>query len=116
MPDEKIVRCLDREALSRVFGNILGNALKYSDGDLVVKMSPDGSVEFSNTAENLNGVDVGKLFDRFFSVEAARNSTGLGLAIAKELTERMGGAIEAAYEAGRLTVTVTFPPNISDTR
>ena len=108
MPDEKIVRCLDREALSRVFGNILGNALKYSDGDLVVKMSPDGSVEFSNTAENLNGVDVGKLFDRFFSVEAARNSTGLGLAIAKELTERMGGKISAEMNGSILTIRIEW--------
>lgn len=53
-------------------------------------------------------VQVGQPFDRFFTVEAARRSTGLGLSIAKSLTERMGGTISARYEEGRLTVWVGF--------
>ena len=117
IPEKKVIKNLDREALARVFGNILGNALKYSDGDLSVVMLNDGSVEFSNTAKNLSGVDVGKLFDRFFSVEAARNSTGLGLAIAKELTERMGGSIGAEMIGDRLAVKISWnspAPQISN--
>lgn len=117
IPEKKVIKNLDREALARVFGNILGNALKYSDGDLSVAMLNDGSVEFSNTAKNLSGVDVGKLFDRFFSVEAARNSTGLGLAIAKELTERMGGSIGAEMIGDRLAVKISWnspAPQISN--
>ena len=60
-------------------------------------------------------VAAGRLFDRFYTVEAARNSTGLGLSIAKVLTERMGGTLEAAYEAGRLTLTADFPKKSQDT-
>ena len=108
IPEEKIVRMLNREALSRIYGNILGNALKYSDGDLEIVMSPDGSASFSNTASNLGGVDVGKLFDRFFSVEAARNSTGLGLAISKTLAEQMGGRISASMTGELLTIKVEW--------
>lgn len=52
-------------------------------------------VVFSNTAQNLNVVTVGRLFERFYTVESSRNSTGLGLSIAKILMERMGGTIEA---------------------
>ena len=106
IPEEKIIRTADREALSRVYGNILANALKYSDGDLFVTMDESGAAFFSNTAKNLGGVDVGRLFDRFFSVEAARNSTGLGLAISKALVEQMGGSISASMDGDRLTVVV----------
>ena len=108
MTETPVHRKLDRAALARVFENILNNALKYSDGDLEITLSDCGEVTFTNTAAGLDGVQVGKLFDRFFSVEAARNSTGLGLAIAKTLVEQMGGTVAATYADGRLSVHVVF--------
>jgi hypothetical protein len=51
-------------------------------------------------------VQVGKLFDRFYTVEAARKSTGLGLAIARTLVEQMNGTIYAAYENDRLSIHI----------
>ena len=108
LPESPLVRTIDRGLLNRVFGNILNNALKYSGGDLEIKLTPDGVISFSNAAPGLDEVQVGRLFDRFFTVEAARNATGLGLAIAKTLVERMGGAIDAAYGAGRLNIRVVF--------
>ena len=92
-----------------MFDNILSNAAKYSDGDLTVTLSPDGSVTFSNHASALSRVEAARLFDRFYTVEAARDSTGLGLSIARLLTEKMGGSIDAAYSGGRLTIRVAFP-------
>ena len=71
-------------------------------------MWPNGVICFSNTAPDLDDVQVGRLFDRFFTVEAARGSTGLGLAIAKTLAERMGGTIAAEYQAEVLTIRVKF--------
>ena len=108
LPDEPVVKPLDRRLLSRVFGNILSNALKYSAGDLHIVLLANGEVSFSNTAPGLDDVQVGRLFDRFFTVEAARGSTGLGLSIAKTLVERMGGTVTAEYQAGTLTIRVTF--------
>ena len=106
--EEKVIRMLDRSALLRVFSNLLNNAIKYSDGDLDITLSETGEITFANTASGLNEVQVGKLFDRFYTVEAARKSTGLGLAIARTLIEQMNGTISAQYENDRLSITIVL--------
>lgn len=109
LPEERVIRRLDRAALSRVLGNLLNNALKYSGGDLDVSLNTEGVITLSNAAAGLDEVQVGRLFDRFFTVEDAHRSTGLGLSIARTLTERMGGTIAAQYQEGRLSVVLHFP-------
>ena len=100
IPEEKVIRMLDGAALSRVCSNLIHNAIKYSDGDLDVTLEPTGEIMFANSAQGLDEVQAGKLFDRFYTVETARRSTGLGLAIARDLVEHMGGTITAEYEDG----------------
>lgn len=106
--DARVTRLLDKDALARVLANILNNALKYSDGDLAVQLDEDGTLYFSNHAAALDEVATAQLFDRFFTVENARHSTGLGLSIAKSLTEQMHGEISAAYSDSLLTITLRF--------
>ncbi len=106
--ESPVERTLDKYALMRIFGNIISNTLKYSDGDLSVKLTENGMITFSNTAKNLNAVTVGRLFDRFYTVETAKNSTGLGLSIAKLFTEQMGGTIKAEYVNESLVITIYF--------
>ena len=108
LPDGEVLRLLDPSALSRIFGNIIANAVKYSDGDFTVNMTEAGEITFSNTASALSSVEVGRLFDRFYTVDSARKSTGLGLSIAKLLTERMGGSVSADYKENTLSVTLCF--------
>lgn len=108
LPEHPVYRVLDVGATGRIFSNIISNALKYSDGDLSIVMKEDGCITFTNTAHNLNAVTVGRLFDRFYTVEASRNSSGLGLAIAKMLIERMGGTIHAKFESQSLSITIIF--------
>lgn len=109
LPDAPVYGHADPTALRRAFGNILNNAVKYSDGDLQVTLTADGAVTFSNHASGLDQVQTERLFDRFYTVETARSSTGLVLSIAKLLTEEMGGVITAGYEEGQLHIRVTFP-------
>ena len=104
IPDKAVVRRVDVSALSRVFDNIIGNAVKYSDGDFKVDMTDDCRIIFSNKASDLTHVDVGRLFDRFFTLSAARPSSGLGLSAAKTLTENTGGEISAEYKDGSLFI------------
>lgn len=109
LPDQPVLRRLDPAALSRILDNLLGNALKYSAGDLHITLSQKGEICFANTAPTLDKVQAGRLFDRFFSVSAARSSTGLGLSIAKELTEQMNGSITAEYREQKLFIRLLFP-------
>lgn len=109
LPSEPVLRKLDTTALTRIFSNIINNAIKYSDGDFSVVFEKDGDIIFSNTAKELSTVEVGKLFDRFYTVDSARKSTGLGLSIAKLLTERMKGTIKAEYISDKLYIIISFP-------
>lgn len=128
-PEETVLRTLDAFSLKRIFNNIISNAVKYSDGDLRVELASDGVITFSNKTDRLTPVTTAQLFDRFFTVETitaspsdicaenavqkpdygVESSTGLGLSIAKLLTERMGGFIGAEYKDGELHITVQFP-------
>lgn len=110
--NEKVIYNLDRSALTRVFTNLLNNAIKYSDGDLDIRMDRSGRIVFSNTASGLNQIQIGKLFDRFYTVESGRNSTGLGLAIARTLVEQMNGTISAEYNHSRLSICLMFPVHL----
>lgn len=109
MPDKKIKRNLNKNALSRIFGNIISNAIKYSDGDLNITLQENGEIIFSNNASRLDEIQVGKLFDRFYTVETAKKSTGLGLSIAKALTEQMNGNITAKFDDGVISIHLSFP-------
>lgn len=104
--EQRIERITDRAALTRVFGNIITNALKYSGGDLTVEMTDDCTITFANSSDNLGKISAERLFDRFYTVETGSNSTGLGLSIAKLLVEQMNGTISAEIRGDKLFITV----------
>lgn len=104
--EKKIYRNINEAALIRVFRNILSNVIKYSDGDLDIILKDTGEIVFINTAKILDEIEVGKLFNRFFTMETAKKGTGLGLSIAKTLVEQMHGTISAQYVEDKLYISV----------
>ena len=98
-----------RSGLTRVFMNLLNNALKYSTGDLRITMRDNGTISFSNHAAPIGKTQLEQLFERYYTVESAQHSTGLGLSIARTFTEQIGGSIHADYADNMLTITVRLP-------
>lgn len=85
--EKRIYRFVDKNTITRVFENILSNVIKYSSGNFKVKLEKNGKIIFSNKATSLDATTVEKIFDRYYTVENAKKSTGLGLSIAKQLVE-----------------------------
>lgn len=94
---------IDRKRVSQIFRNIIGNAVKYgTENNVKIKTSMYKQQDsiYIDIEDNGQGIPQDKLahiFDRFYRVDYARTkdlmSTGLGLAIAKELTEAQDGSI-----------------------
>lgn len=107
--DTPIERNLYPSYVERIMNNLMSNALKYSDGDIEVRLSDSGKLTVANSSEELSNVEVNKLFDRFFTVENARNnSTGLGLSIVKIFAERMDLGLKADYRDGKFVIEIDF--------
>jgi signal transduction histidine kinase len=113
MPDSPCMICGDEQGLKRIFSNILFNALTHGGGDYCfeIKASDNYTFTFLNNSEPMSGDDLDNIFQRSYTLDQSRNrkTTGLGLAIAKEITKKLGGEIEASYNNGRFSISVTFP-------
>ncbi|MDB8711996.1 HAMP domain-containing sensor histidine kinase [[Ruminococcus] gnavus] len=81
-------------------------AESYCSGDFDSGSTDHGEIRISNHASGLSEVQTERLFDRFYTVNTARKSTGLGLSIAKALMEKMGGTITADYRENVLEICV----------
>ena len=103
---EKVEKELNKASMIRVFENIFSNVVKYSNGNFKVELKNNGEIIFSNKATSLDATTVQKIFDRYFSVENAKESTGIGLSIAKQLVELNGGSISADYVKNVLVIEV----------
>ena len=108
LPDGPVMISCNKKSADRILEHVVSNAVKYADNDLAVTLSEDGVLVFRNSAPDLSKVSVGKLFDRYYTVSDQKKSTGLGLAIARELMEQNGGSIEAEYQSGDLLITLKF--------
>ena len=103
---EKIYRNIDKNSIIRVIENILSNVIKYSEGHFKITLDKDGKITFSNKSKALDTTTVQKIFGRYFTVENAKKSTGIGLSIAKELIELNNGKISAKYIRGYLIIDI----------
>ena len=108
------------EMIARLISLLLDNAVKYASpgGEITAVLTKQGRhilFSVSNPTEgNVRKEDLGHLFERFYRADGSRNSEtgghGIGLSVAKAVTEQHGGRIKADLtDGGLFTVTVTLP-------
>lgn len=101
----------NRNMLMRIFDNLIGNAYKHGEGNLTVKLisSENICVYFENKLYH-SDIDINRIFDEFYTTDISRTKghTGLGLAIAKQFVQMLGGEIGAKYEEGVFGVEIRF--------
>jgi len=103
----------DREKLKRTISNIIGNCVKYMNGEekrieIFTTAAPDQvTVEIRDNGPGIEPSAVPHIFERFYRAEHSRNistgGSGLGLAIAKQIILEHGGNIWATSELGKGT-------------
>ncbi len=108
----------DPDKLARVFQNIMKNAVAYSRPGSAIQLSAslaDGQVQVDivNQGNPIPQTQLDRIFEKFYRLDSARSSqsggAGLGLAIAKEITEAHGGSIAAQSNGEEIRFTVCLP-------
>lgn len=108
----------DPDKLSRVFGNLVKNAINYSseESDIIInieKTDSDIIVEVKNKGKQIPKEKLDRLFEKFYRADSSRTSktggSGLGLAIAKDIVELHNGAITAESNENETTFRVELP-------
>ena len=103
----------DRAAMTRVYSNLIRNALEHGAESLsVMARQTEGGVEtrFTNGGSQLRQEEISHVFDRFYTSDQTRSgrNTGLGLAIVKTLAQQMGGEAQAIQEGHDFTVVLCW--------
>lgn len=108
----------DADKLSRVFNNILKNAIAYSYDDSAINITAmvqenNVVIKFTNHGDPIPQQKLETIFERFFRLDTSRSSqtggSGLGLAIAKEIVDAHGGTISAQSNESETVFTVVLP-------
>ena len=116
--DEPISINGDSDKLSRVFNNLIKNAISYSkeESEIVINLKKDNNnaiVEVINKGRQISKEKLSKIFEKFYRLDSARTSrtggSGLGLAIAKDIVELHNGTIIAESNEEETTFRVTLP-------
>ena len=115
LPDHPVWISGDQVACTRIIQNLLSNSSHYANGNTSISLSVSDSYAFlsiSNPAPNLTEEDTRHLFERFYTADKSRNSSGsgLGLYIVKTLLTKMNGKIaDVSLEEHILCIKVGFP-------
>ncbi len=95
---------------------LIDNAVKYNDSRKRIKINLKLQNKYLvltviNSSEQVTSEDIEHLFDRFYRVDDSRalKGFGLGLSLAKHITEKYNGDIKAEYSSGYFTVNVKIP-------
>lgn len=112
--DGEIPGICSKAAFGRVIYNVIKNAVVHGNQSICLMAKRRGEeLVFicRNKVENPEEIDVSHVFDRFYKADKSRRdiSTGLGLAIAKQLAVKMNGNIEARLDGEWFQITFSMP-------
>lgn len=113
LPEQPLWVLADEAALVRIFQNLLQNASRYAENQLILAAEARDDhlcLCFSNDSSHLTLDEVPHLFERFYTPDDSRHqgSTGLGLTVARGLTEEMGGSLSASAEPSASGIVLHF--------
>ena len=121
IPDRDVYVRADNRYLFRVLDNLMSNIVKYSQEGTraYVELNEDGGMvryTFKNISRDKLGISADELMERFVRGDMSRNTegNGLGLSIARSLTESMGGKMELTVDGDLFKVDVTFPEVVKE--
>ena len=114
---ENICMKLDENAIKELISILIDNAIKhsYENETIYIKLYlENNNIVFTvqNTGDEISKEDSKKIFERFYKIDKSRNrndnSFGLGLAIAKTITEKHNGNIGVESKDNKVIFKVTF--------
>jgi len=119
IPDDLPPVIVDPVLVSQALDNLLENVARHTPADVPLRVSAEGGADGVTLRVEDGGPGVppdamSRLFEKFYRVPqprgAARQGTGLGLAVVKGMTEAMGGAVSASRSAlGGLAIELRLP-------
>jgi two-component system sensor histidine kinase BaeS len=120
---EPVEVCVDPDRMRQVLGNLMSNAIRYTDagGRVELRVSrngPDAILTVRDTGVGMNADEVSRVFDRFWRADPARQratgGSGLGLTIVRRIVADQGGDVTATSEPGLGTTFKVRLPAVTD--
>lgn len=113
IPEKRMVKKLNQMAFRRVFENIIKNSLEHGRHYFEFNIENDNRrIMFivKNDIKNKDNIEVDKVFNRFYKADVSRSQTssGLGLAVAHDMVEKMNGTISAEVSDDLFVIKVIF--------
>ena len=112
LPNHSVYLHSDYGMVERIFQNLIINAIRYSSGSIKIdlKQGKEKSAIFiiENPIDSKVEIDPNRLFERFYTGDKSRHNsgTGVGLAVVKLLTDKLGGNVFAKIENDTLTISL----------
>ena len=115
LPEDDVYIMGDGKWIWRIFSNLLNNACKYAESGTDVEISLDkkdgkANIRISNISGAELNIEGEELFERFVRGDSSRHTegNGLGLSIARSLTELQGGALDINVSDNKFIAVISF--------
>ncbi len=118
LPDTPVLAAVDEDALNKIFSNLFSNAVKYAEREIAVQLFPVQKedtgfmIEFSNDGVLIPAAMRERIFEPFYRIKEniKQKGTGIGLTLARSLTQLHQGKLYVKEDNGALNTFVLYLP------